>query len=151
MKRFKYLFLGIFLLLYYGLPFCKEVLDHEINYSAIASYVAKGLYEDSLTVSTTKLQVKDFVLEGDVLYIFPLNQEVKLPFGVMIASLKNDQMDVVDTQYRYSIGHYEKKCVRLYEYKKEEAVLATTGDFYTITGTDLNRIIARLEIDYAQV
>ena len=35
--------------------------------------------------------------------------------------------------------------------KKEEAVLATTGDFYTITGTDLNRIIARLEIDYAQV
>ena len=151
MKRFKYLFLGIFLLLYYGLPFCKEVLDHEINYSAIASYVAKGLYEDSLTVSTTKLQVKDFVLEGDVLYIFPLNQEVKLPFGVMIASLKNDQMDVVDTQYRYTIGHYEKMCVRLYEYKKEEAVLATTGDFYTITGTDLNRIIARLEIDYAQV
>lgn len=120
MKRFKYLFLGIFLLLYYGLPFCKEVLDHEINYSAIASYVAKGLYEDSLTVSTTKLQVKDFVLEGDVLYIFPLNQEVKLPFGVMIASLKNDQMDVVDTQYRYTIGHYEKNVSGFMNTKKKK-------------------------------
>lgn len=152
MKKYrKYFVLLILVGSYYCIEPIQQVLDYKINYAYVTSYLAKSLYEDTATVSAEKTMVKDYQIQGDVLYVFPLDGKVVLPFGVMIADISNTKMEVVNTADRYTISHFRQKNVYLYSYVKEEYPLAYTDDFYIITGGNVRSVAAQLDIYYAQV
>lgn len=129
----------------------KNVMDYPINYMAISSYVAKGLYEGEATVSTENILVKDYLIEGDNLYIFPLNGEVVLPIGVMVASIEKNKIEVVSSNQRFMISHFDKSNILLFQYVHASTVIASSQDYYVVTGSDIRSIAGRLDIYYAQV
>ena len=109
MKISKAIFLLIFLFSYLFVPGVNKILNHEINYLYISSIVANSFYEDIKTVSTDeKLVVKDYLIEENRLYIFPMTNDVKLPIGVMISSKTLNSVEVVSLDDRFYIYNLDE-------------------------------------------
>lgn len=153
MKKFyKGLGLIVFILTYMFIPSVADVCDYEINYLYISSVVAESFYEDVSSVSTDeKLLVRDYVIEDDRLYIFPLSNDIKLPIGVMVASKSKDFLEVVSLNDRYYIYNIDETNINLYQYVDNEISLGKTNSYYLIIGDNLGKIINQLEIYYEKV
>ena len=109
MKISKAIFLLIFLFSYLFVPGINKILNHEINYLYISSIVANSFYEDIKTVSTDeKLVVKDYLIEENRLYIFPMTNDVKLPIGVMISNKTLNSIEVVSLDDRFYIYNLDR-------------------------------------------
>lgn len=144
-------FLGVFLLGYFCLSPFQKICRSEWNFSYVTSMIAQSLYQDDVSVSSEKLRVKDFYLDGEKLYIFPLNGDVFLPVGTMVCSVRGNELEVVETSHRYLISHFTEVSALLYQYVVGGKALAKTNDFYLVEGEDVVRLAAMLEIDYVQV
>ena len=152
MKISKAIFLLIFLFSYLFVPGVNKILNHEINYLYISSIVANSFYEDIKTVSTDeKLVVKDYLIEENRLYIFPMTNDVKLPIGVMISSKTLNSVEVVSLDDRFYIYNLEEINSYIYQYVYSFNSIGKTNDYVVIVGDDLSRIINNLEIYYEKV
>lgn len=152
MKIFKAIFLLIFLFSYLFVPGINKILNHEINYLYISSIVANSFYEDIKTVSTDeKLVVKDYLIEENRLYIFPMTNDVKLPIGVMISSKTLNSIEVVSLDDRFYIYNLDEINSYIYQYVDSFNIIGKTNDYVVIVGDDLSRIINNLEIYYEKV
>jgi len=152
MKISKAIFLLIFLFGYLFVPGINKILNHEINYLYISSIVANSFYEDIKTVSTDeKLVVKDYLIEENRLYIFPMTNEVKLPIGVMISSKTLNSIEVVSLDDRFYIYNLDEINSYIYQYVDSFNIIGKTNDYVVIVGDDLSRIINNLEIYYEKV
>ncbi len=152
MKISKAIFLLIFLFSYLFVPGVNKILNHEINYLYISSIVANSFYEDIKTVSTDeKLVVKDYLIEENRLYIFPMTNDVKLPIGVMISSKTLNSVEVVSLDDRFYIYNLEEINSYIYQYVDSFNSIGKTNDYVVIVGDDLSRIINKLEIYYEKV
>ena len=152
MKISKAIFLLIFLFSYLFVPGINKILNHEINYLYISSIVANSFYEDIKTVSTDeKLVVKDYLIEENRLYIFPMTNDVKLPIGVMISNKTLNSIEVVSLDDRFYIYNLEEINSYIYQYVDSFNSIGKTNDYVVILGDDLSRIINNLEIYYEKV
>ena len=152
MKISKAIFLLIFLFSYLFVPGINKILNHEINYLYISSIVANSFYEDIKTVSTDeKLVVKDYLIEENRLYIFPMTNDVKLPIGVMISNKTLNSIEVVSLDDRFYIYNLEEINSYIYQYVDSFNSIGKTNDYVVIVGDDLSRIINNLEIYYEKV
>ena len=152
MKISKAIFLLIFLFSYLFVPGINKILNHAINYLYISSIVANSFYEDIKTVSTDeKLVVKDYLIEENRLYIFPMTNDVKLPIGVMISNKTLNSIEVVSLDDRFYIYNLEEINSYIYQYVDSFNSIGKTNDYVVIVGDDLSRIINKLEIYYEKV
>lgn len=126
-------------------------LNKEINTVAITNFLAESLYKDEKNVSSEPMSVKDYILEDNRLYIFPLGNEVCLPIDMMIVSVEEGAVEVVNLDSRYRISHLTKRRGNLYQYIRSLNPFAYTDDFFIIEGNDLNAIAGRLAIYYEKV
>ncbi|MDE6655750.1 MAG: hypothetical protein K2J85_02030, partial [Anaeroplasmataceae bacterium] len=92
----------------------KNFLDKEINTVAITKFLAENLYKDEENVASVPMVVRDFVIEEDRLYIFPLSGEVSLPIDVMIVAVEDGAVEVVNLDARYKISHISNRSGNLY-------------------------------------
>ena len=129
----------------------KKILNAEINTMAITNFLAENLYKDEANVASTDMTVRDFLVEGNCLYIFPLNHEVYLPIDVMIVSVGDSEMEVINSDTRFYIRHIGKRTKNLYQYVHSLNPLAYTDDFFIIESDDLSMIYLRLRIEYEKV
>ncbi len=129
----------------------KKFLNIEINTMAITNFLAENLYKDDKSVASIDMAVKDYIIEDNLLYIFPLNQEICLPIDVMIVSVKEDGIEVVNSDTRFSIRHISKRTKNLYQYVHGLNPLGYTDDFFIVEGEDLSMIYLRLKIEYEKV
>ncbi|MDE7264278.1 MAG: hypothetical protein K2N64_06425 [Anaeroplasmataceae bacterium] len=126
-------------------------LKKEINTVAITNFLAESLYKDEENVSSVSMSVKDYILEDNRLYIFPLGQEVCLPIDMMIVGVEEGAVEVVNLDSRYRISHLNKRTGNLYQYIHSLNTFAYTEDFFVIEGEDLQAIAGRLSIYYEKV
>ena len=148
---FKAVLLGIFVASYLFLKPVQNILNKEINTVAITNFLAENLYKDEENVASVPMVVKDYVVEGNRLYIFPLTQEVSLPIDVMIVSVSDGEVEVVNLDTRFKISHLSKRTSNLYQYVHSLNTIGMTDDFFVVEGEDLSIISGRLSIYYEKV
>ena len=128
-----------------------EILDKELNTIAITRFLSENLYKDDSSVASEPMAVRDFLLEDNRLYIFPLGTEVVLPIDVMIVSVEENSMEVINSDSRYRISHFTKRTGNLYQYVHSHNPIAYTNDFFIIEGEDLQTVVGRIQIYYEKV
>ncbi len=143
--------LGLFVASYLFIQPVQKFLDKEINTVAITNFLAENLYKDEENVASVPMVVKDYIVEENKLYIFPLNQEVSLPIDVMIVSVDDGIVEVVNLDARYKISHISKRTGNLYQYIHSLNSFGVTDDFFVVEGEDLTTISGRLSIYYEKV
>lgn len=147
----KVVFLGLFVAGYLFLKPVQSILNKEINTVAITNFLAENLYKDEENVASVPMVVKDYVIEDNRLYIFPLTQEVSLPIDVMIVSVSDGEVEVVNLDTRFKISHLSKRTGNLYQYIHSINTIGMTDDFFVVEGDDLSVISGRLSIYYEKV
>lgn len=147
---FKYSILSIFLLSYFCIPSINKLFTKEINLYLTNSFFAKGLYDDEAVASNTYISVKDFIIEGDTLYVFPLDRRVVLPIDVMIVAVDNEEIEVIGVDKKYIIGHFNRE-KNLYQFVNRNTSIGNTDDFYVIKSDFIEEVASRLVINYEKV
>ncbi|MDE5855920.1 MAG: hypothetical protein K2H06_02625 [Anaeroplasmataceae bacterium] len=147
----KAVLLAVFVACYLFIEPVQSFLSKEINTVAITNFLAENLYKDEENVASVPMVVRDYIVEDNRLYIFPLNQEVSLPIDIMIVSVSADEVEVVNLDTRYKISHIAKRTGNLYQYIHSLNSFATTDDFFIVEGEDLTAISGRLSIYYEKV
>lgn len=153
MKKFlcKMALLALFVLVYFFVEPITNILNAEINTVAITNFLAENLYKNDESVASVDLVVKDYVLDGECLYIFPLGQEVSLPIDMMIVEVFDGGVEVVNLDSRFRISHIKNRKKNLYQYVHGLNSFATTDDFFLVEGDNLSMISKRLQIHYEKV
>ncbi len=128
-----------------------NMLSYPINQVLVGRAVASHLYDESEAVASVPIVVADYVLEEDMLYIFPIDGKVLLPMDIMVCNVSFASIEVVADDLRYEIFHYNHLKVHLYQYVHAKNELGSTSDFYTIRGSDVQKIAERLTIYYEKV
>lgn len=128
-----------------------QFFNTEINTMAITNFLAENLYKNDESVASVDLVVKDYVLEGECLYIFPLSQEVALPIDMMIVEVFDGGVEVVNLDSRFRISRIKNRSKNLYQYVHGMNPFATTDDFFIVEGDNLSMISLRLQIYYEKV
>lgn len=136
---------------YYLFPKFNFMMNHEINYAYVTYVVAESFYESSVTVGTEeKITVRDYIIEDNKIYIFPLDNNVVLPFGVMVTKVNDESIEVVVENERFKILNLDKIDAKLYQYIPYENAIGKTDSFYVIEG-NIGLLVNNLEIYYEQV
>lgn len=143
--------LAAFLCSYFFIPSVQTVLNQKINTVTVTNFLAKNLYKNEKTVSSIPLVVKDYILQDNRLYIFPLDEVVSLPIDVMIVEVEDTYIEVVNLDARYRISNIYKRAGNLYQYVNGLNELAYTKDFFVVEGDNLEVISERLTIYYEKV
>ena len=127
-----------------------KILNTEINLTSITYIFGKSLYDD-ITVSNEYVEVIDYYIDNDLLYIFPINGEIKLPISVSIMKIDKEVIEVVDNNIRYYIYNIDKKNKSLYQYVHANDVLGYTSDYYIIKCENIDYIVGKLIINYESI
>ena len=146
----KYLTLVVLLISYFGFDPIKKTLDFEINLMTINYVFGKSLYDDVM-VDNQYIEVIDYYIEDNYLYIFPVNGEVKLPFNVSVYKISSNCMEVVDNDKRYYLYNINKRNKNLYQYVYANDILGYTDDFYIIYSNNIDYIVSKLIINYESI
>lgn len=136
---------------YFFIEPIKNILTYPINQVLVGRAVASHLYDESEAVASVPIVVADYVLEEDMLYIFPIDGKVLLPMDIMVCNVSFDSIEVVSDNLRYEIFHYNHLNVHLYQYVHAKNEIGSTSDFYAIRGSDVQKIAERLTIYYEKV
>lgn len=147
----KLLLLGLIVAGYLLVDPIHTILGKEINTIAITNFLAENLYKYEENVASVPMEVRDYLIQDNKLYIFPINQEVCLPIDVMIVSVSDGAVEVVNLDTRYTISHISKRSGNLYQYIHSLNSFATTNDFFVVEGDHLDQISKRLNIYYEKV
>ncbi|MDE7384921.1 MAG: hypothetical protein K2M84_04085 [Anaeroplasmataceae bacterium] len=147
----KGIMLGLFVASYLFIQPVQKFLNKEINTVAITNFLAENLYKDEENVASVPMVVRDYIVEGNKLYVFPLSQEVSLPIDVMIVSVEEGAVEVVNLDTRFRISHISKRTGNLYQYVHSLNSFGLTEDFFVVEGEDLTTISGRLSIYYEKV
>lgn len=150
-KIIKYGILGIILGGYFFINPLKDFLTYEINGIQLTSFLAKNLYQTDEVSSPEPLLVKDYLLNDDRLYIFPIDDKITLPIDVLIVEVKKEVLTVIDGDSRYQISNFDSRQVNLYQYIYSRSTIGTTNDFFVIDGDNVKSIVERLSIAYEKV
>ena len=147
---YKYSILVIILVLNFFISPINKILNKEINLTSITYIFGKSLYDD-ITVSNEYVEVIDYYIDNDLLYIFPINGEIKLPISVSIMKIDKEVIEVVDNNIRYYIYNIDKKNKSLYQYVHANDVLGYTSDYYIIKCENIDYIVGKLIINYESI
>ena len=147
---YKYSILVIILVLNFFISPINKILKTEINLTSITYIFGKSLYDD-ITVSNEYVEVIDYYIDNNLLYIFPINGEIKLPINVSIMKIDKEEIEVVDNNIRYYIYNIDKKNKSLYQYVHANDVLGYTSDYYIIKCENIDYIVGKLIINYESI
>ena len=147
---YKYCILVLILILNFFISPINKILNKEINLTSITYIFGKSLYDD-ITVSNEYVEVIDYYIDNDLLYIFPINGEIKLPISVSIMKIDKEVIEVVDNNIRYYIYNIDKKNKSLYQYVYANDVLGYTSDYYIIKCENIDYIVGKLIINYESI
>ena len=147
---YKYCILVLILILNFFISPINKILNKEINLTSITYIFGKSLYDD-ITVSNEYVEVIDYYIDNDLLYIFPINGEIKLPISVSIMKIDKEVIEVVDNNIRYYIYNIDKKNKSLYQYVHANDVLGYTSDCYIIKCENIDYIVGKLIINYESI
>lgn len=147
---YKYSILLLIIFLNFFISPINKILNKEINLTGITYIFGKSLYDD-ITVSNEYVEVMDYYIDNNLLYIFPINGEIKLPINVSIMKIDKEQIEVVDNNVRYYIYNIDKKSKSLYQYVHANVILGYTSDYYIIKSDNLDYIVSKLIINYESV
>lgn len=147
---YKYCILVLILILNFFISPINKILNKEINLTSITYIFGKSLYDD-ITVSNEYVEVIDYYIDNDLLYIFPINGEIKLPISVSIMKIDKEVIEVVDNNIRYYIYNIDKKNKSLYQYVHANDVLGYTSDYYIIKCENIDYIVGKLIINYESI
>ena len=147
---YKYCILVLILILNFFISPINKILNKEINLTSITYIFGKSLYDD-ITVSNEYVEVIDYYIDNNLLYIFPINGEIKLPINVSIMKIDKEEIEVVDNNIRYYIYNIDKKNKSLYQYVHANDVLGYTSDYYIIKCENIDYIVGKLIINYESI
>ena len=149
-KTIKYIALTVLLILYFVFEPVKRSLDFELNLMGINYIFGKSLY-DEVMVDNKYVEVIDYYIENDYLYIFPINGEIKLPFNVSVNKIDGNCIEVVDNDTRYYLYNIDKRNKNLYQYVYANDVIGYTNDYFIIQSDNIEYIVSKLIINYESV
>lgn len=143
----KYILLIILVISYFIFEPIKRALDYELNPIGISYVFGKNMYDEVL-VSNEFIEVLDYYLEDDTLYILPINGEIKLPFNISIYKVYSDSIVVVDNEAKYHLYGVNNRKKNLYQYVYAKETIGYSADYYFIKSDNLDYIISKIIINY---
>jgi hypothetical protein len=126
------------------------IITNEINISYV-EFLAPTLYTDDTLVSGKNIDVIDYYIYDNKIYIKPINREIIMPISGLITKINNTKICISNINDSYIIYKIDKKNILLYQHYDSYTSLGYTEDYYIIEGNDLNNIVKRLNIVYEEV
>lgn len=128
----------------------QNIITKELDLKYI-NYIAPSLYYDDIPVVSKDIDVIDYFINNDLLYVKPVNNKMVLPISGLITKINKNYIVLSTDDGIYNIMNYNNKLVYLYQYYNSFAELGTTDDYYIIEGKNLKNIVNRLNIIYDEV
>ncbi|MGM9970278.1 MAG: hypothetical protein ACI35S_07775 [Anaeroplasma sp.] len=126
------------------------LLYKEIDIYDISSIVGSNLYEEAKAVAAIPVDVLDYELKEEGLYIKTINNRIILPFDGVVTTFKNNFIEL-DTNYGIISIYGDIKCnYRLYQYYYHNTILGS-GKEFTLVSDNYSSIVSNLRINYETV
>lgn len=126
------------------------ILTDEINIYSISNGVAGSIYDSSISVSLSKIEVIDYYFKEKNMYIEPTKNEIRLPFDAIVISKNSEYIELENSKGRYKIYNAEKIKYNLYQYYYKNTILGYS-DLYIISTNDYSSIVSGLIISYETI
>ena len=148
MKRIYYLFMVLFTLFIKIFENEIPIITNELKLNHI-SYLTLNLYDD-ISVSNILIDVYDYNVYDNKLYIYPINNEVILPISGIVNKISKNYIIISDFNDEYKISNI-KKNVYLYQYYNEYTNLGIVEDYYIIESKSINKIVSKLNLNNEEI
>lgn len=125
-------------------------IDKEINIYKYLSFISDNLYNDIQSVSSTKVEVVDYEIKDDKLYIETINNEVRLSISGMITEVNCNYIVIQNNSNYYKIYNINNLKFHLYQHYKNNLILGYS-DNIIIEANDYNTIVSGLIINYEKI
>lgn len=150
MKKRYYIIMILFTLIIKLFDNEQNIITKELDLKYI-NYIAPSLYYDDIPVVSKDIDVIDYFINNDLLYVKPVNNKMVLPISGLITKINKNYIVLSTDDGIYNIMNYNNKLVYLYQYYNSFDELGTTDDYYIIEGKNLKNIVNRLNIIYDEV
>ncbi len=145
LKKYAFVLLGVLFIKLFHISFFTD----EINLCGFMSRFAMNLYTYDATVGVEDIEVIDYRIEEERLYIEPLRQEVILPISGIVSDVTNDYIEIQSSNQVYQVYHI-KPDYRLYQYYNCGMILGHSDGYY-VKCVEYNAIVSHLVIQYESV
>ena len=125
------------------------VLVQEIKPFYISNIMASNLYYDTVKVSNEKIDVIDYYVYEDLLFITPIKNNVMLPISGMIYKVKKDYISIEANGSIYEIYNIKSNYL-LYQYYQAGSILGKS-DEVIIKSSEYDNIINNIMINNEMV
>ncbi|MBQ9124485.1 MAG: hypothetical protein IJY14_02220 [Acholeplasmatales bacterium] len=139
-----------FILVFFKLLNINIAIDKEINIYKYLSFISSNLYDDIQSVSSTKVEVFDYEIKNNNLYIETINNEVRLPINGMVTEVKDNYIIIHNHNNYYKINNINNLKFHLYQHYKNNLILGYS-DNIIIEANDYNTIVSGLIINYEKI
>ncbi len=145
MKKYLALIVMLAVIELCGLTFFTE----ELNICQFVSGFASNLYAVDESVAATDIEVIEYELKNNRLYVTPVNQEVILPVSGIISEVGDDFIEVQASNCVYRVFGIHPS-YRLYQYYKKGMILGHSKKYY-VEAINYNAIVSHLVINYESI
>lgn len=141
----------IFIILLLGVvKLCNiDFLTKDLNIANLVSQFASNLYEYDNPVSQQGINVINYDIDDNGVWIIPTKNEVILPISGIIGETGANYIDIQTSCSTYRIYGVDSKYY-LYQYYKEGSILGQSSMYYIQT-EDIASIVSYLTISYETV
>lgn len=124
-------------------------ITNEINLYGGISTFASNLYLDDEAVSEENIEVIDYEIKDDSLYVTPVNKEVVLPISGIINNITDEYIEIQSASNSYKIYNVDSK-YRMYQYYKKNTILGYSDEYY-IVSLNYQSIVSHFIFNYEEV
>lgn len=121
----------------------------ELNICQFMSGFASNLYAYDESVAAMDIEVIEYEIKNERLYVTPVNQEVILPVSGIISEVGDSYIEVQSSNCVYRVFGL-KPSYRLYQYYQKGMILGYSQKYY-IEAISYNAIVSHLVINYESI
>lgn len=126
-----------------------EFVTKDIHITGLISGFASNLYAYDDPVSTEAIEVLDYYIDEEGIWITPIKNEVALPFSGIVSEIGGEYVDIQAASSTYRI-YGVKPSYFLYQYYKKGSILGVS-DMYYIQTADYASVVSYLVINYEAI
>lgn len=127
-----------------------NIINDDYDELQLVSYIAGNLFDNELKVSNEKINVIDYKIIDNSLYIYPINNNVSLPFNGIITKKSNNHIRISNHNDTYNI-YLDKSNYYLYQYYNQGLSLGRCSNYFIVRCDDYTSITSHLIHNYEKV
>ena len=127
-----------------------NIVNSDYNENNFIKFIGDNLFKNEITVSNEKIEVIDYEVKDNLLYIYPINNQVILPLDGIITNKCNNRITISNVYCNFDV--YLDDCrLFLYQYYDNNTVLGNCNNYYVIKADDYTNITRYLSLNYDEV